>query len=48
MEFKTGILENMEITSSAENFEGKKGFEYIFSNIENNRYFNIFINFKRS
>ena len=39
------ILENMEITSSTENFGGKKGFEYIFSNIENNRYFNIFISY---
>jgi voltage-gated sodium channel len=39
------ILENMEINASTENFGGKKGFEEIFSNIENNRYFNIFINF---
>ena len=39
------ILENMEISASTENFGGKKGFEDIFSNIENNRYFNIFINF---
>ncbi|MBT5794410.1 MAG: ion transporter [Deltaproteobacteria bacterium] len=38
------MLENMEITSNTENFGGKKGFEHIFSNIENNRYFNIFIN----
>ena len=38
------MLENMEITSNTENFGGKKGFEHIFSNIENNRFFNIFIN----
>jgi len=38
------ILENMEIPSSTENFGENNGFESIFSNIEENRYFEIFIN----
>ena len=38
------LLENMDLTSGIDNLGTKTGFKYIFSNIENNRYFNIFIN----
>ena len=38
------LLENMDLTSGIDNIGTKTGFKYIFSNIENNHYFNIFIN----
>ena len=38
------LLENLELTSGIEDFGNKMGFKEIFSHIENNRYFNIFIN----
>ena len=38
------LLENLELTSGIEDFGKKMRFKEIFSNIENNRYFNIFIN----
>ena len=38
------LLENLELTSGIEDFRNKMGFKEIFSRIENNRYFNIFIN----
>jgi voltage-gated sodium channel len=37
------LLENLELTSGIEDFGNKMGFKEIFSHIENNRYFNIFI-----
>ena len=38
------LLENMDVKSGIEDFGKKMGFKEIFSEIENNRYFNIFIN----
>jgi len=37
------LLENMDVKSGIEDFGKKMGFKEIFSEIENNRYFNIFI-----
>ena len=37
------LLENMDVKSGIEDFGNKKGFKEIFSHIENNRFFNIFI-----
>ena len=38
------LLENMEVKSGISSIQSKKGFKYIFSSIEKNKYINIFIN----